>query len=259
MLRFVLIALLVTVEAFAGITPEAMELWKKRDDKESLTKAVQLIEKSPRDLETLTYLTRGYFLLGEMYTKDDDNKLKVFEKAKKFGDEGMSLNEEYKKLKDKDITKAIDQLTMKEIDVLYWAAASLGKWAKANGIMSSLKYKDQILAMIGKVERLNPDYFYGAVDRYMGGFYAIAPGIAGGDMKKSKKRFKAAMKKAPENLGTKVFYAEVYLTKKDDEKEFTKVLNEVLASPNGPEEIVPENIMEKRKAQELLKHKKDLF
>ncbi len=259
MFRFLMIALFLASEAFAGITPEAMELWKKRDDKESLTKAVQLIEAQPRDLETLTYLTRGYFLLGEMYTKDDDDKLKVFEKAKKFGDEGMSLNENFKNLKDKDFSKAIDTLTLKEIDILYWSAAALGKWAKANGVMSSLKYKDQILAMIGKVEKLNPDYFYGAVDRYMGGYYAIAPGIAGGDMKKSKKRFHTAMKKGPANLGTKVFYAEVYLTKKDDEKEFTKVLNEVLASPNGPEEIAPENIMEKRKAEELLKNKKDLF
>ncbi len=259
MFKFIMIAIFLSAEAFAGISPEALELWKKRDNKESLTKAVQIIEAGPKDLETLTYLTRGYFLMGEYYTNDDDAKLKVFEKAKKFGDEGMSLNEEYKNLKEKDITKAIDALTMKEIDILYWSAASLGKWAKANGVMSSLKYKDQILAMIGKVEKLNPDYFYGAVDRYMGGYYAIAPGIAGGDMKKSKKRFHTAMIKGPANLGTKVFYAEVYLTKKDDEKEFTKVLNEVIASPNGPDEIAPENILEKRKAEELLKNKKDLF
>ncbi|MFL5785025.1 MAG: TRAP transporter TatT component family protein [Bacteriovoracaceae bacterium] len=258
MLRW-LVCLCISLSAFAGITPEAIELWKKRDDKASLEKAVQILEGQPKDLETLTYLTRGNFLLGEMYTNKDSEKLKVFEKARKFGDEGLSLNEEYKKLKDKDIKKAIDALTMKEIDVLYWAAASLGKWAKVNGVMSSLKYKDQILAMIGKVEQLNPNYFYGAVDRYMGGFYAIAPGIAGGDMKKSRKRFEAAMKKAPENLGTKVFYAEVYLTEEGEEKEFERVLKEVIAAPNGPEEIAPENIMEKRKAEELLKKKDKLF
>ncbi len=247
------------MNVFAGITPEAMELWKKRDNKESLQQAVKLIEATPRDLETLTYLTRGYFLLGDVYTSDDDEKLKIFEKAKKTGEEGMSLNEEFKKLKEKDISKAINALTMKEIDILYWSAAALGKWAKANGIMSSLKYKEQILSMIKKVESLKPDYFYGAVDRYMGGFYALAPGIAGGDMDKSKERFQRAMKNAPENLGTKVFYAEVYLTKEDEEKEFEKVLNEVLAAPNGPEDIAPENIMEKRKAADLLKRKNKLF
>ena len=34
---------------------------------------------------------------------------------------------------------------------------------------------------------------------------------------------------------------------------------EVLAAPNGPEEIAPENIMEKRKAADLLKRKNKLF
>ncbi|MES2527121.1 MAG: TRAP transporter TatT component family protein [Bdellovibrionota bacterium] len=258
-MKLLFVCLFLSVNATAGITPEALELWKKRDNKESLQAAVKLLEATPRDLETLTYLTRGYFLLGDVYTSEDDEKLKVFEKAKKSGEEGMSLNEDFKKLKEKDITKAIDTLTLKEIDVLYWSAAALGKWAKANGIMSSLKYKGQILAMIKKVEMLKADYFYGAVDRYMGGFYALAPGIAGGDMDKAKERFQRAMKNAPENLGTKVWYAEVYLTKEDEEKEFVKVLNEVLAAPNGPEEIAPENIMEKRKAADLLKRKEKLF
>lgn len=255
-----LAALIFCTSALAGITPEAMEQWKKRDNKENLVKALELMEaQRPKDLETYALLSRGNFLLGEFFTKDDDDKLKVYEKAKKYGEEGLSLNEEYKKLKDKDIEKAIDTLTLKDIDALYWAAASLGKWAKTNGVMSSLKYKGQILAMIGKVGKLNPDYFYGAYDRYMGGYYAIAPGIAGGDMDKSKDHFKTAMKKGPENLGTKVFYAEVYLTKKDKEKDFEQVLKEVIAAPNGPEEITPENIMEKRKAEELLKKKDKLF
>lgn len=259
MLRCLLFGLFLTTEAFAGISPEALEQWKKRENKENLTKAVQMIETLPRDLENLTYLARGYFLLGDFFTNSNEEKLKIFDVAKKYGDEGMSLNPEFKALKEKDLEKAIDALTMKDIDILYWSAAALGKWAKANGVMSSLKYKGQILAMIGKVEKLNPDYFHGSVDRYMAGFYAIAPGIVGGDMEKSKKRFKAAMMKGPENLGTKVFYAEVYLTKEDEEKEFEKVLNEVLAAPNGPEELAPENIMEKRRAQDLLNRRKDLF
>jgi hypothetical protein len=259
MLKFMFVCLFLSVNVFAGMTPEARELWKKRDNKDNLQGAVKLLEATPRDLETLTYLTRGYFLLADVYTSEDDEKLKIFDKAKKAGDEGMSLNPEFKKMKEKDITKAINALTMNEIDILYWSAATLGKWAKANGIMSSLKYKGQILSMINKVEALKPDYFYGAVDRYMGGFYALAPGIAGGDMDKSKERFQRAMKNAPENLGTKVFYAEVYLVKKDKEKEFEHVLKEVIAAPNGPEDIAPENIMEKRKAMDLLKRKKELF
>lgn len=258
MLNFILAFLVLTSTAFAGLSPEAREAWGMRNQKEELQKALRLMETLPEDREVLSHLSRGHFLMGEFFTKDDD-KEKVFEKAKAFGEKGLELNPEYKKLKDKDIEKAIATLKLEDIDSLYWAAASLGKWAKARGIMSSLGYKNQILAMIRKVGSLNPDYFYGAVDRYLGGFYAIAPGIAGGDMDKSKKHFERGMEKAPENLGTKVFYAEVYLTKEDKEKEFEKVLNEVLAAPNGPAEITPENILEKGKAADLLSKKSKLF
>src|SRR5690606_9638473 len=94
---------------------------------------------------------------------------------------------------------------------------------------------------------------------YWGGFYAVAPGIAGGSMKKSKKNFKKAMEMAPEYLGTKVLYAELYLTEEKEKKEFKEVLLEVVGAPNGPAEIVPENMLEKKKAERLLEEIDKLF
>lgn len=242
---------------------EAMRLWQKRDDQqsleESLSKFSMVHESQPQNLDILTYLTRGYFLLAELHQTSEDQKLKTFEKAREFGEKGLKLNPDYKKHADDDIEKAIDKLTVKEVPIMYWTAASLGKWAKLNGIMSSLKYKDQIIGMIKRVEKLQPDFYYAAVPRYWGGFYAVAPRIAGGDMKKSKKNFKEAMEKAPELLTNKVLYAELYLVEDGDEKEFKKVLKEVISASNGPADIVPENILEKRKAERLLEKKDDLF
>jgi hypothetical protein len=242
---------------------EALKKWQKRDDQTSLQEALTKFEtihsSNPQDLEVLTYLTRGYFTLAELHLTKDDEKKKTYEKARRFGETGMALNPDYKKLADDDIEKAIDKLTEKEVPVLFWSAASLGKWAKLNGVMSSLKFKGQILSMIRRVEKLKPDFYFGAVPRYWGGFYAVAPSIAGGDMDKSKDNFKKAMAVAPEYLGTKVLYAELYLVKKDEEKDFKKVLQEVIAAPNGPEEITPENILEKKKAERLLSKMDDLF
>lgn len=246
-----------------ALKAEAVRLWQKRADQPSLEEALSKFEHihsaEPENLEILTYLSRGYFTLAELHLTNDDLKKRNFEKARTFGEKGMALNPEFKKLAEKDIEKAIDKLTENEVTILYWAAASLGKWARLNGIMSSLKYKGQILAMIKKVEQLKPDFYYAAVPRYFGGFYALAPSIAGGDMKKSKKKFHEAMERAPEYLGTKVLYAELYLVKKDDKKEFKKVLNEVIAAGNGPEEIAPENMLEKKKAERLLEQVDDLF
>lgn len=242
---------------------EALRLWQKRDDQQSLEEALSKFEHvhsaQPENLEILTYLTRGYFILAELHLTNDDLKKRNLEKARSFGEKGMATNPEYKKLASKDIEEAIKKLTVKEVPVTFWTASSLGKWAKLNGIMSSLKYKDQILGMIKQVEKLQPDFYYGAVPRYWGGFYAVAPSIAGGDMKKSKKKFQEAMTIAPEYLGTKNLYAELYLVEKEDKKEFKKQLLEVIASPNGPQEIVPENILEKKKAERLLEQADELF
>lgn len=246
-----------------ALKAEAVRLWQKRVDQQSLEEALSKFEHihsaEPENLEVLTYLSRGYFTLAELHITNEDLKKRNFEKGRSFGEKGLAINPEFKKLASKDIEEAIDKLTEKDVTILYWTAASLGKWARLNGIMSSLKYKGQILAMIKKVEKLKPDFYYAAVPRYWGGFYALAPSIAGGDMKKSKKKFHEAMEKAPEYLGTKVLYAELYLVKKDDKKEFKKVLNEVIAAGNGPEEITPENMLEKRKAERLLEQTDDLF
>lgn len=242
---------------------EGKRLWGNRIQENSLEESLSKFELAlagnPSDLETLTYLTRGYYLLGDLHQTNKDLKKKSFEKARSFGEQGLNLNEEYKKTAERDIEKALTKLADKEVAIAFWTAAALGKWAKINGILSSMKYKNQILSTIKQVEKMRPDFYYGAVPRYWGGFYALAPGIAGGSMKKSKENFDKAMEMAPAYLGTKVLYAEVYLTDKKEKNEFRKVLLEVLAAPNGPEEITPENILEKKKAERLLEEIDKLF
>lgn len=246
-----------------GDKAEALRLWQKRDDqtslREALTKFEALHKANPSDLETITYLTRGYFLLADLHLEDKGEKKKNYEKAKDFGEVGMATNPEFAKKKKDDIVGAIATLAKREVPVTFWTAAALGKWSKLNGVMSSLKFKSQILGMIEQVEKLEPDFFHAAVPRYWGGFYAVAPGIAGGSMKKSKKKFKEAIEKAPEYLGTRVLYAELYWTEEGDKKEFKKQLQAVLDAPIGPDEIKPENTLEKRKAQKLLDKTDELF
>lgn len=257
-----------TDEMFSGaeqrlLFNEGVRLWEKRDDKVSLEEALskfELVHASyPDNLQVLTYLSRGHFLLAEFLTSDEGVKKNGFSKGREYGEKGLRTNNDFDKFADKDIKKAVSYLTTKEIDLLFWAAANLGKYAKANGIFSSLKYKDQILEMIKKVESLNPNYFHGSVPRYWGSYYALAPSIAGGDMKKSKDNFRKAIDMAPEYLGTKVLFAELYWVKMEDQKEFKNELNAVLAAPLGPVELHPENRLEKAKAQKLLKQVDKLF
>lgn len=251
----------------AATKADALRLWQKRDEKESLAEAIKKFESlhktAPQDSEILVYLIRSHFIMGDAHSSEKDDKLKHFEKAMNYGDKTLEMNAEYKaRLKKGDeIEHAVKALTLAEVPQTYWTAASIGRFAKTNGIFSSMKFKGKILALISRVEELKPDYFHGAVPRYWGSYYAVIPGIAGKDLKKSKKYFEKSLSMAPNYVGTKVLRAETYLVEEEDEKEFKKVLNEVIAdtSNDNDPELGPENRMEKAKAKKLLDKAKDLF
>lgn len=259
-----LLASIFLISAAYAQKHEALKLWQKRDDAASLEQALVKFEaahaKDAQDLDVIMYLARGNFIMAEYHNTSEANKMKLFEKGRNWGIKGMETNAEFKKARENgSIEKAAGTLTEKEVPFMFWTAASTGKWARLNGIMSSLKYKGESLALMNQVEKLKPDFFYGSVPRYWGSFYAVAPGIAGGDMGKSKKNFKKALEMAPDYLGTRRLFAELYWVKEEDEKEFEKELKTVIDAPIADNELAPENRMEKKVAQELLNKKKDLF
>ena len=246
---------------------DALKNWAKRDQvtelKTAITKFEKLHEASPNDAQILVYLTRAHFILADAHLSSKDDKLKHFELAYKTGEKALLLNETYKLRVEKKEEPhfAVKALEKNEVPQIFWTAASLGRFAKTNGIMASLKYKSTIVALIERVEKLDPKYFYGSVPRYWGSYYAALPGLMGGSLKKSKDFFDESLKMAPEYVGTKVLRAETYLVGKDDKKEFKSVLEEVIKDTtydNHPE-LGPENRLEKVKAKALLDSIDKLF
>ena len=249
-----------------SLKKEALDLWKGRVDQVKLEAALVKFERlhavNPTDLETLVYLTRGYYFLADSHLQEVDQKKKYYEKGASYGEKAMATNAEFKEAvkSGKEVEESLAALTKTEVPAIYWTAANLGKWAKATGIAAALKYKNRLKAMVSRVEELEPNYFFAAPARYWGGFYAVAPSFAGGDMKKSKSQFEKSIKLAPEYQGTKVLMADVYFTKEDKKDEFEKILKEVLASKfDDHPEIGPENALEKKKAEKLLVKMNDLF
>jgi Tfp pilus assembly protein PilF len=256
----------LTAQEVTSLRQQAMTAWKARVAQASLQESLAHFEKlhaaDASNLEYLTYLTRGYYFLADSHLQELEEKKKVYEKAASFGEKAMATNEDFKKSvsSGKSVEESLGTLTVKEVPAIYWTAASLGKWAKASGIAAALKYKTRIKGMIERVEKLQPDYFFAAPARYWGGFFAVAPSFAGGDLNKSKVQFDKSLKLAPEYQGTKVLMAEVYFTKKGDKASFEKTLKEVLSSNyDSHPEIGPENALEKKKAEKLLKNIDELF
>lgn len=250
---------------YRSLQKEAMGLWAKRDDKASLEKALEAFKKlslaTADNFDHLVYLTRGYYFLADAHYSDVDMKKKYWEIGTSYGEKAMATNKAFAKaMKDGGkIEDNLNKLTKKEVPGMYWTAANLGKWAKNSGIATTLKYKNRIRTLADTVKKLDPKYFYGAAFRYFGAYYAVAPSFAGGDMGKSLKSFKKAIKIAPEYLGTYVLYADLYAVKKGDKALFKKELNRVLKAKLGPKALHPENKIEKKKAKKLLAQLDDKF
>jgi tetratricopeptide (TPR) repeat protein len=245
----------------------AMDGWSKRHVRSELEAAIKSWEKVGRsvggdNMEIYAHLAHAYYLLGDAHEENTDLKKSYFEKGAMFGEKAMSGNSSFNKaLKDQEsMEKALIHLDRREVPAMYWTAANLGKWSKASGILEQLKYKSQIKALIERVEKLDAKYFYSAPSRYWGAFYALAPGFAGGDLKKSLKAFNKSLEAAPQYLGTKVLMADTYYMKKNDRESFKKVLEEVIATPDDVDPAIqPENVMEKEKARKLLEKIDQIF
>ena len=249
------------LEAKAGVH------WAKRYVREDLLKFIDAYETlSKADQNSYKYLVglcRGYYLLADGHTSEIEEKKLLWEKGLTFGERAMATNPAFKTkvvAEGGKIEAALDTLTKNEVEAIYWSAVNLGKWASASGIAAKLKFKSRIQEMINRVGTLEPTFFYGAVQRYWGAFYAIAPSFAGGDLNKAKENFDKSLEVQKDYLGTYVLYAELYATKKSDRKLFEEKLNYVLkADAHKIQEIAPENLIEQEKARNLLKKMEELF
>ena len=250
---------------FKQLQAQTMKQWGQRHDKEQLKLALAGFEKLSKatddNLQFYTLLSRGYYLLADGHTDDMEQKLKIWEKGTSFGEKAMATNKAFAAaMKDgQKVSDNLDKLGEKEIGAIYWTAVNLGKWAKNSGITVILKYKSQIKKMIYKVEEYDPNYFSGSPLRYWGAYYAVAPSFAGGDIKKSKEYFDKVLKNFPGYLGSKVLYAELYTTKVGDKSAFKKTLNSVITTKLKKDEYYPENVIEQRKAEKLLKMMDSIF
>ncbi len=249
-----------------SLKTEAKKFWATRHIKADLEQSINMWEKLSRtdkaDRETYQALTHGYYLLADAHEEDLELRKSLWEKGALFGEKAMSQNPQFAaNMNDKKtLEESLSLLGNDDSASMYWTAANLGKWAKFSGIATQLKYKGRIKALVEGVERVNPTFFHGAVQRYWGGYYSVAPSFAGGDMNKSLKAFTASIEQAPAYLGTKVLMAEVYYTKKQDKKAFEATLKEVIATSDSiSKELMPENVLEKKKAQNLLKKIEELF
>jgi len=254
------------VSAFDSLVGEADALWAKRGDAESLKAALakyeQAYEANPTSRETAGRLTRGYYFLGDAHNSEKEAKNEAFNTAVSWGKRCLAINEAFQ-AKVESGTKEIDavgDLTADDVPCMYWTSSALGKWAKLNGILTALKHIDTVLAYMGRIEEIQPDYFYHGPDRYWGAYYSLIPSFKGRDLEVSKKRFDASIAGSPEYLGTQVLVADAWAVTSQDKATYLQTLQAVIdADPGDDPDIGPENRAEQAKAARLLEKASERF
>jgi tetratricopeptide (TPR) repeat protein len=215
-------------------------------------------------VQVMSNLTHAYYFLADGFLRAKEKEyLSTMDRGVWWGERALAgASPEFaEKMANKaKFYEAIKVVPKEGIEAMYWYAACLGKWAKRTSFAVLLGQKDNIKATMERVLELDPEFFHGAAHRYFGAYYAIAPGFAGGDPKKSEEHFQKSLEKAPYYLGTKVLIAEHLATKLDDEERFKKELQEVIdADPNATAGLEPESKIEQEKAKELLENIDEFF
>jgi hypothetical protein len=215
-------------------------------------------------------LSRAYYFLADAHVRlsaededDVEEDLKrIFEKGATAAELGLGIySKDYAAAirYETSIPEAIKVLDNGATPLLYWYATNIGKWALLEGFIEILSRKDNIKAIMDKVEAENPTYLHGAAYRYLGAYYTKLP-FPGGDIEKSTAYFKKAIAADSSWLSSRVLYAKMNATKADNKQLFRDQLQLVVdfdltAAP----EIAAENHFEQLKAKRLLANIDDLF
>ncbi|MCO4768824.1 MAG: hypothetical protein KDA24_02260 [Deltaproteobacteria bacterium] len=253
--------------AEAGSFEEIQGMWDTaRDSAEKLDAIIGKLEAltaaSPDNQEALVLLARALYFRADGFTTDVEEKKAIWERGVTVGEAAMAADAAFKARIDKGDKPSDAVVALQKDDqmAIYWTATNLGKWARASGFSTLVKYKGYVAKMMTHCLALDETSYYAGPVRYWGAFYAVAPGFAGGDMDKSREFFEKAKGMNPEAFSTYVLYADTYAVKTQDRELFDSLLKYVIDTPSDIiPELVPEQDVEKAKAKALIEGASEKF
>jgi len=238
---------------------QAKDLWADRGNQASLEKAIAVYEKAYQanpSYQLAERLAYAYYFLADAFL-EGDAKADNYYKGHEWGLASLKYDAEFKRLVEtekKSMGDAVTVLGKEYAGGIFWTATCIGKWGKMKGILKTVKTSKQARKMVEYLYKLDKNYYYGGPARWLGSYFAIAPGMFGGDMKKSKAMYDEALQMAPDYFATYVLMAENYAKKEKDRKMFDQLLDQVLAKPA---DIIPEIATEQKVEQDKAKKLKE--
>jgi len=253
----------------ASLSRSAREHWLKRATRAELESAIasweQVALRSPGDAETRLSLARAIHLLADGHVRDEssDRAVALAERGAAYALEALLASSPELKARLAERAALEDSLQLvdvRAVPALYWHALNLRTSSDVQGPGAVVRSAARIKRMMERCLELDERYYYAGPHRYLAVFYARAPFVGGGSLEKSEQHFRRVLDLAPGFLGTRVYWAEFYAVKVNDQAGFQRELDLVLSQRDDVEpELVPENLIAKRRARDLLGRKAELF
>jgi hypothetical protein len=242
---------------------QADSLWALRADpdaaRQSLKAYRSAVRKQRKVPELLARASHACNFVASYQTASADKRDALFREGQDFALEGMRLDPGfagvYKETGDE--TEAARSLDPAYIELLYWYVVNLARELNQESTIIRRGNKTRVESLNDRLLAMNAGFHYAGPHRIAG---AIPTRLPEGDLAASKPHFETAISMAPEYLGNRVIYADLYAVRAKDKALFRAQLEAVLAAPvDSASAIAPENRYARAQAKALLAKTEALF
>jgi hypothetical protein len=226
-----------------------------------------LIEVYPDNRELLVAGTKAYTSYGSMFLADTqpDVAEAVFRQAKVYGFRALSERRSFSEAAAGNLEEFkvfLQQYQQKDVPALFWTASAWAGWISCNPTrVEALGDLPVLEATLRRLIELDGKYFSGGPHLLMGMYLAASAKALGGSVAPAKEHFDKALAYAgPDNLATRVAYAQYYAVGIKDRQLFVRTLKEVTSTQaDAVPELTLSNVMAKNKARRLLERTEEYF
>ncbi len=184
------------------------------------------------DAETLTALSRAWFIWGDVRAATAQEKLMAYDRGRQAGRRAV-------------------ELAPRSAAARFWYAANTGRWGQTKGVLRSLFLLPELQREIDEVIALDPRFT--PVYALAGSVYYEVPGLFGGDLDRAEAMFRKGLELDPRSTVMRVGLARV-LIKAGRPDEARRELQAVLAerNPSNPADWTVKDAPEARRLLERL-------
>ncbi len=139
----------------------ALECWDGRVDLDAARRSARAFEDlaagDSDDAEAFAWCARAWYYVAD-YADDSRERIRLFERGARRGRRAVELSN--------------------DSGALFWSAACMGGHADLQGTLKRAALAPELLKYLARLRDLDPDYYHGALYRYLGQALVRQPGLA---------------------------------------------------------------------------------